>query len=141
MPSRVISDLIEIKKALNISNADLAVGSRISEASVSRIFSGKSDNVTLNTLMDLADALGAEVCIIKKDAPREELTNAEAMVYHRTIKDRDDTIRDKDRTIEERDLTINDKDKLIKRLITFIIISLLMSISIIAIDTIRSILN
>lgn len=61
MSIQVIEDLKQERARQDLSYSDLSDACGVSEATISKIFSGKADNPTIGTANDIAGALGLEI--------------------------------------------------------------------------------
>lgn len=97
-----IGDLKHEKSKIDISLSDLSEKCGVSEATLSKLFSGKADNPTIGTLCDIATAMEMEIRAVKVgalDAVPVQHGVDETLLNH--------LIAEKNHRIDERDRTIN----------------------------------
>lgn len=102
MSFQVLDDIRAERARQNMSNVELAERSGASEPTVSKLISGKADNPTLTTVVDMADALGLEVRAVPVGAldqlPTEKA--ADVGLYDRIIAEKARYIIKQDKIIE-----------------------------------------
>ena len=97
-----MNDLRTERAAKGVSLTDLSEASGISEPTLSKIFSGKSDNPTLQTICDVAAALEMEIRAVK-DGVLDSLPPTKAVdvdLYNRLLVEKDKRLQHQDRTIQ-----------------------------------------
>ena len=101
MSFQVLSDLRSERAKKEVLLSELSAESGVSEPTLSKIFSGKSDNPTLQTVCDIAAALGLEVRAVREGALDELPGNkpVDVDLYNRLLAEKDKLAAQKDRII------------------------------------------
>lgn len=101
MSFQVLSDLRAERAKKEVLLSELSAESGVSEPTLSKIFSGKSDNPTLQTVCDIAAALGLEVRAVREGALDELPGNkpVDVDLYNRLLAEKDKLAAQKDRII------------------------------------------
>lgn len=101
MSFQVLSDLRAERAKKEVLLSELSAESGVSEPTLSKLFSGKSDNPTLQTVCDIAAALGLEVRAVREGALDELPGNkpVDVDLYNRLLAEKDKLAAQKDRII------------------------------------------
>lgn len=138
----ILDRLLAEKQRLGLTNAQIARNSkgRLPEATVNRIFTGKTRTPGIDTLLILCDAMGVKLrdlvgddikIDVQAENPQVVVPTVDADVYNQMIQMYKDIIHSKDMTYND---IIKSKDKWIKLLFWVMIVFVVFSAVLLGID-------